>query len=58
MTEYGSETWKGYNEVLQKMLIQAQKQLAGFRREIQEIHYDRKRKQTEAGERLRNLEAR
>lgn len=58
MTEFGAETWRGYNEVLQRMLSQAQKQLATFRQEIQEVHYDRKRKQLEAGERLRNLEAR
>lgn len=58
MAEYGPEAWKCYNEILQRMLEQAQKQLTEIRKEIQEINFERKQKQTQAGEKLKRLESR
>ena len=58
MSEYGSESWKSFNETQQKVLSCAQKELALLRAQIQDIHLQRKRKQTEAGEKLKTLETR
>lgn len=56
MLEYGCETWKVYLDVLTSMLAKAQKQLERIKKEIQDINWQRKDKQTEAGEKLRALE--
>lgn len=58
MSDFGGEAWKAYNDILQRMLNQSQSQLNLLRREIQEINYDRKQKQTVAGEKLKKLEER
>uniref|UniRef100_A0A915IB80 Pre-mRNA-splicing factor SPF27 n=1 Tax=Romanomermis culicivorax TaxID=13658 RepID=A0A915IB80_ROMCU len=58
MAEYGAEAWKVYNEILQRMLNQAQSQLNLVRKEIQEVNFDRKQKQMAAGEKLKKLEER
>ncbi|XP_076032001.1 uncharacterized protein LOC143019906 [Oratosquilla oratoria] len=42
MSDYGGEAWKSYNEVLQKMLSQTQKQLKQLKKEIQELNWSRK----------------
>ncbi|XP_067140150.1 pre-mRNA-splicing factor SPF27 [Centruroides vittatus] len=57
MSKYGCEAWKMYNSILVKMLQQTQKQLQELRKNIQEVNWQRKTTQTEAGEKLRNLEA-
>lgn len=56
MLEYGCETWKVYLDVLTSMLAKAQKQLEGIKKDIQDINWQRKDKQTAAGEKLRALE--
>lgn len=56
MLEYGCETWKVYLDVLTSMLAKAQKQLENIKKEIQDINWQRKDKQTEAGVKLRALE--
>lgn len=57
MTEYGCESWKAYLEILTALLAQAQTQLADLKKEIQEVNWLRKSKQTDAGEKLKSLEA-
>lgn len=56
MLDYGCETWRVYLDVLTSMLAKAQKQLEGIKKEIQDVNWQRKDKQTEAGEKLRALE--
>ncbi|KAL3258989.1 hypothetical protein MRX96_016651 [Rhipicephalus microplus] len=56
MAQYGAEAWKGYNAVLVRMLHQLQRQLQELRKEIQEVNWQRKTTQTEAGEKLKHLE--
>ncbi|KAJ8320302.1 hypothetical protein KUTeg_001889 [Tegillarca granosa] len=58
LSEYGSNAWKSYNTVLVQMLETAQKQLQELRKRIQEINWERKHEQTEAGVNLKNLEER
>lgn len=55
--EYGCEAWKCYLEVLMQLVSQAQKQLQGLRKTIQEVNWQRKSMQTQGGEKLRALEA-
>lgn len=57
MLEYGGESWKIYNEVLQDMLNKTQSQLADVKKNIQEINWSRKNQQTQVGERLKQLES-
>ncbi|XP_046749206.1 pre-mRNA-splicing factor SPF27 [Diprion similis] len=57
MMEYGCEAWKCYLEVLMQLVSQAQKQLQGLRKTIQEVNWQRKSMQTQGGEKLRALEA-
>lgn len=56
MLEYGCETWKVYLDVITSMLARAQTQLESIKREIQDVNWQRKDRQTEAGEKLRALE--
>lgn len=56
MLEYGCETWKVYLDVITSMLARAQTQLEAIKREIQDVNWQRKDRQTEAGEKLRALE--
>ena len=56
MLDYGGESWKLYNEVLQDMLNKTQSQLADVKKNIQEINWSRKNQQTQVGERLKQLE--
>ncbi|CAF5141013.1 unnamed protein product [Rotaria magnacalcarata] len=56
MWDYGANTWKIYNTTLQTMLEQAQKQLLELRKHIQEINFQRKNEQTQAGTKLSALE--
>ncbi|XP_065076221.1 pre-mRNA-splicing factor SPF27 [Ochlerotatus camptorhynchus] len=57
MMEYGCEMWKSYLEVLTAMQAKAQAQLEAIKKEIQDVNWKRKTKQTQGGEKLRSLEA-
>merc|ERR1712176_746114 len=57
MLDYGGESWKVYNEVLQDMLTRTQSQLADVKKNIQEINWSRKNQQTQVGDRLKQLES-
>ena len=57
MLDYGGESWKVYNEVLQDMLAKTQGQLGEAKKSIQEINWARKNQQTQVGERLKQLES-
>lgn len=57
MARYGAESWKAYNAALVRILHQLQRQLQELRKEIQEVNWQRKTTQTEAGEKLKHLEA-
>merc|ERR1712203_785129 len=46
MLDYGGESWKQYNDVLQEMLSRVQAQLADVKQAIQEINWSRKDQQT------------
>lgn len=56
MSQYGSDGWKSYNSTLSQMLEAAQKQLTDLRKQIQEINWQRKTEQGEAGSKLKQLE--
>jgi len=56
MLDYGTESWKQYNEVLQDMLNRVQSQLADVKNSIQEVNWSRKNQQTLVGDRLKQLE--
>lgn len=57
MLDYGCETWKVYLDVLTTMLAKAQTRLDDIKKEIQDVNWQRKSRQTQAGEKLRSLEA-
>ncbi|XP_050522861.1 pre-mRNA-splicing factor SPF27 [Daktulosphaira vitifoliae] len=57
MTEFGTEAWKSYLEVLVKCVAAAQKQVTKLRKQIQEVNFQRKNVQMQVGEKLRDLEA-
>ena len=56
MSQYGGEAWKSHNATLVQMLEAAQKQLTQLRKQIQEINWQRKTEQVEAGSKLKQLE--
>jgi len=56
MLDYGAESWKQYNEVLQDMLNRVQGQLGDVKKSIQEVNWSRKNQQTMVGDRLKQLE--
>ncbi|XP_052214234.1 pre-mRNA-splicing factor SPF27-like isoform X2 [Dreissena polymorpha] len=56
MQEYGTHSWKIYNDILVKMMEAAQKQLSELKKKIQEINLQRKSEQTVAGAKLKDLE--
>jgi len=57
MQEFGSEAWKSFNITLQTMLDEAKKHLDKIRKQLQDLNYQRKQKQTQAGDRLKTLES-
>lgn len=57
MLEFGCETWKVYLDIIAAMQVKAQAQLQDIKKEIQDLNWQRKSKQTLAGEKLRALEA-
>lgn len=56
MAEYGSSSWRIYNQTLKNMFDQAEKQLELIKKNIQNINLSRKNEQTSAGSRLKSLE--
>lgn len=58
LQEYGSTVWKGSNEILVRLLNTAQEQLQEIRKKIQDINWQRKNEQIEAGTKLKTLEDR
>lgn len=57
MLEFGCETWKVYLDIIAAMQVKAQAQLQDIKKEIQDLNWQRKSNQTQAGEKLRALEA-
>lgn len=57
MLEYGCEAWKAHLEIFTSLQAKAQLRLAEIRKDIQETNWQRKSKQTQAGEKLKSLEA-
>ncbi|XP_065372554.1 pre-mRNA-splicing factor SPF27 [Calliphora vicina] len=57
MLDYGIEAWKAYLEVFVALQAKAQNQLQALKKEIQDVNWQRKQAQTQAGEKLRTLEA-
>ncbi|XP_037027222.1 pre-mRNA-splicing factor SPF27 [Bradysia coprophila] len=57
MLEYGCEAWKAYLEIFTSLQAKAQIRLQAIKKEIQEVNWQRKLKQTQAGDKLRSLEA-
>ncbi|XP_052889418.1 pre-mRNA-splicing factor SPF27 [Anopheles moucheti] len=57
MADYGCEMWKSYLETLVTMQAKCQARLAEVKKEIQDVNWARKTKQTQGGEKLRSLEA-
>lgn len=57
MEKYGTEAWKTYNTVISQSAGTALKEAASLKKLVQEINWQRKSDQVNAGEKLRNLEA-
>lgn len=57
MLEYGCEAWKAYLEIFTALQAKAQAKLQDIKKEIQDVNWQRKVAQTQAGEKLRSLEA-
>jgi len=58
LQEYGSTVWKNSNDLLVKLLNTSQQRLQEVRKQIQDINWQRKNEQIEAGTKLKNLEDR
>ena len=57
MQDYGSDAWKSYNQIVQKLANELQERLKVLKKEIQEVNWSRKNKQTQVGEKLKHLES-
>ncbi|CAG6021123.1 unnamed protein product [Menidia menidia] len=57
MSQYGTNAWKFYNDNLACMIEMAQKELHKFRKQIQDLNWQRKNDQLAAGAKLRELES-
>lgn len=57
LDSYGTEAWKIYNDVLDKLIKMNKKKLIETKRQIQEKNYERKTNQEKAGDKLKHLEA-
>lgn len=57
MDTYGTEAWKTYIEVLDKLIQFNKTKLIDTKRRIQETNYERKTSQEKAGEKLKHLDA-
>lgn len=56
MSEYGSNAWRLFIQILKTMLDEAEKQLDRITRQIQAVNLNRKSEQTMTGEKLKSLE--
>lgn len=56
MLNYGCEAWKQVLEVFTAMQAKALERLQELKKEIQDVNWERKERQTEAGEKLKQLE--
>lgn len=57
MLEYGIESWKAYLEVFTALQAKAYNELQALKKQIQDVNWQRKLAQTNAGEKLKTLEA-
>uniref|UniRef100_A0A673Z058 Pre-mRNA-splicing factor SPF27 n=2 Tax=Salmo TaxID=8028 RepID=A0A673Z058_SALTR len=57
MAHYGTNAWKVYNDNLAFMIELAQKELQKFRKQIQDLNWQRKNDQLAGGAKLRELES-
>ncbi|MBN3291908.1 SPF27 factor, partial [Polypterus senegalus] len=57
MLQYGSNAWKLYNDNLVHLIEQTQKELQRFRKQIQDLNWQRKNDQLSGGAKLRELES-
>jgi len=57
MMDFGPESWRIYNSVTTKMIQQAQKAHQDLRKQIQDVNWARKKDQTDAGDKIKQLEA-
>ncbi|KAJ8395125.1 hypothetical protein AAFF_G00035810 [Aldrovandia affinis] len=57
MAHYGTNAWKVYNDNLAFMIELAQKELQRFRKQIQDLNWQRKNDQLAGGAKLRELES-
>ncbi|AWP09294.1 Pre-mRNA-splicing factor SPF27 [Scophthalmus maximus] len=57
MSQYGTNAWKFYNDNLAFMIEMAQKELQKFRKQIQDMNWQRKNDQLAGGAKLRELES-
>ncbi|KAJ3586214.1 hypothetical protein NHX12_012614 [Muraenolepis orangiensis] len=57
MSQYGTNAWKLYNDNLAFMIEIAQKELQKFRKQIQDLNWQRKNDQLVGGAKLRELES-
>jgi pre-mRNA-splicing factor SPF27 len=55
MNKYGTEAWKTYNTVLNQTVTIAQKRVDELKKTVQEVNWQRKADQLNAGEKLKNL---
>lgn len=55
LQKYGCESWKAALEILVGMNAKAQKELTDLKKEIQDVNWNRKNKQLDAGEQLLKL---
>ena len=58
MADYGSNSWRVYNNTLKSMQSEAEKQLDKIKQRMQQINLSRKNEQTMAGSKIRALEQR
>jgi pre-mRNA-splicing factor SPF27 len=56
LESYGSEAWKTYNNILNKLFQDYKKKQIDKKRETHEINYERKTSQEKAGDKLKHLE--
>lgn len=56
LSEYGSNSWKLYNQTLKIMHEQAENQLEDLKKSVQAINFNRKNEQTVAGVQIKSIE--
>ncbi|XP_072168772.1 pre-mRNA-splicing factor SPF27-like [Diadema setosum] len=56
LQKFGSRAWRAHNETLVKMVDSTQRQLQDVRKQIQEVNWKRKNKQTASGPELTRLQ--